>query len=73
MRFCNPVCVKYKVSLLLLELHSERSCFLPFDSLSVYQSSEPSVHYVMAYSRSHWRDPHSAISRGHCTWQGAVL
>lgn len=36
-------------------------------------SSEPSAYYDMtADPRSHRRHPHSAISRGYCTWQGVV-
>ncbi len=35
-------------------------------------SREPSVYDVTANPQSHRRPPHSAISRGSCTWQGVV-
>ena len=56
----------------IMEFQSERSCFLSLDLLSVNQPSEPSVHAVMAHSESCRRHPYSAISRGHCTYQGVV-
>ncbi len=35
-------------------------------------SREPSVYDVTSDPQSHRRHPHSAISRGYCTWQGVL-
>jgi len=62
-----------KLSLRFMEFHNVRAGFHSDNAHSIRRRSEPLTHDdVMAHFRSRRRNLYSAVSRGHCTWQGVT-